>query len=126
MRTGKSLGIVKTARARITDEEKRKRIVEKVSDEDKTLCPEAFEKLSSGEIDIKEFRLARKAQIKSQKDAERAAKKASSGKATKAAKSTKTVDPDIQKKVAAAKAEIEAKTGKTSPDVAVEKTADES
>jgi hypothetical protein len=109
-RIGKSLDIIKTSRTRISDETKRERMIEKIKDEDKTLVPEAFEQLKSGEIDIKAFRAAVRDKKKETAAAERAAKKAASGKASKSGgAATKKLDEASQDKIAKAQAEIAAK-----------------
>jgi hypothetical protein len=107
-RIGKTLDIIKTSRTRISDETRRARMIEKIKDEDKTLVPEAFEKFSTGEIDIKAFRAAVRDKKKETAAAERAAKKAATGKAPKAG-ATKKLDEAQQDKIAKAQAEIAAK-----------------
>jgi len=107
-RIGKTLDIIKASRTRISDETRRERMIEKIKDEDKTLVPEAFEKLKAGEIDPKEFRAAVRDKKKETAAAERAAKKAASGKAPKAGASKK-LDEASKDKIAKAQAEIAAK-----------------
>lgn len=107
-RMGKTLDIIKTSRTRISDETRRARMIEKIKDEDKTLVPEAFEKFSTGEIDIKAFRAAVRDKKKETAAAERAAKKAATGKAPKAG-ATKKLDEAQQDKIKKAQDEIAAK-----------------
>ncbi len=106
-RIGKTMNIIKASRTRITDEERRARMVEKVKEEDKAAAPEAFEQLKAGEIDIKAFRTAIREKKKAAAAQERAAKKAATGKAPKAA--GKKLDAEGQDKIAKAQAEIKAK-----------------
>jgi hypothetical protein len=116
-RVGKNLDIIKASRTRISDETKRERMLSKVKEEDKTAVPEAYAKLESGEIDLKEFRNAVKAKKKETAAQERAARKAATGKSSKGASAKPMTEADAAK-VANAQAEIAAKKAKAQGEAA--------
>jgi hypothetical protein len=105
-RVGKALDIIKATRPTITDEEKLRKQIENVKEEDRVKAPEAYALLTSGQLDMKGFKDAVKALKSEEKAAARAAKKAASGTKPSAAKATSA---DAQDKIAKAKAELAAK-----------------
>jgi hypothetical protein len=92
-RVGKTIGLIKATRAKITDEEKRQRAVAKIKDEDKALCPDEYAKVEAGEMEISEFKQIVKSKKNEQKAQARAARKATSGEKAAVKKPSKEVDP---------------------------------
>lgn len=108
-RVGHALDIIKTFKSKITDEEKARRQIEKIKDEDKQTSPEAFAQLQAGEITLEGFRNAIREQKKSLKASANAAKRAASGKSTRPPSANKPLDEANKEKIAKAQAEIAAK-----------------
>jgi hypothetical protein len=107
-RLGKGMGLIKTTRVRMSDEDKLARYISHISDEDRALAPAAFEDLKNGVITTKQYTTSLWGMKRSQRTSARAsvkvARKVVVG--TKATV-TKVLSPGVQSRIDKIKQTIE-------------------